>query len=54
MFSELDVSLRLRAWQAAIMAISSEVSFQFAKVEVNTKDLDIVSKVRGWLMSIEI
>ena len=38
------------------MPISSEVSFQFAKVEVNTvtRDLDIVSKVRGWLMPIEI
>ena len=35
-------------------SIRSEVSFQTAKVEVNTKDLDIVSEVKGWLMPIEI
>ena len=42
-------------WHIPIpVTIRSEVSFQSAKVEVNTRDLDIVSKVRGWLMPIEI
>ena len=48
-----SVDLLAHAW-VPNLTISSEGSFQFAKVDVNTRDLDIVSKVRGWLMPIEI